>query len=66
MKKALFLLSFLYTTLSFSQSIKFEGVVQDSLKRPLEMANVMAVNLDTKAMDGYSITNDKGLSLIHI
>jgi hypothetical protein len=60
MHKTLLFLVLIFTTLSFSQSIKFEGVVQDSLKRPLEMANVMAVNLDTKAMDGYSITNDKG------
>ena len=60
MHKTLLFLVLIFTTLSFSQTIKFEGVVQDSLKHPLEMANIMAVNLDTKAMDGYSITNDKG------
>jgi len=48
------------TSWSFSQSIKMDGVVQDSLKIPLEMANVMAIDLDTKAMDSYGITNDKG------
>ena len=32
----------------------------DDSKIGLEMANVMAVNQQTKAMDGYSITNDKG------
>lgn len=46
--------------LGFSQNVKFEGTVQDTLKKPLEMANVMAINVDTKGMDGYSITNDKG------
>lgn len=44
----------------FSQSIKFEGTVLDANKNPLEMANVMAMNEDTKKMDAYAITNDKG------
>ncbi len=50
----------IYFSFSFSQSIKFDGVVQDSIKKPLEMANVMAINTITKAMDSYGITNDKG------
>jgi hypothetical protein len=48
------------TSISFSQNIKFEGFIQDVGKSPLEMANVMAVNQVTKAMDSYAITNDKG------
>jgi hypothetical protein len=44
----------------FSQTVKFDGVVQDSIKKPLEMANVMAINTATKAMESYGITNDKG------
>jgi hypothetical protein len=44
----------------FSQNIRFEGVVRDTLGMPLEMANVMAINQETKTMDGYGITNDKG------
>ena len=44
----------------FAQTIKFDGVVQDSIKKPLEMANVMAINTATKAMESYGITNDKG------
>jgi hypothetical protein len=63
-KLSFFLL--LFPFISIAQTIKFEGVVQDSLKKPLEMANVMAINLDTKAMDGYSITNDKGKFLISL
>lgn len=43
-----------------AQSIKFEGIITDSKAIGLEMANVMAVNQITKAMDSYSITNDKG------
>lgn len=60
MKKYLLLLVVICSSFGFSQSIKFEGVVQDSIKKPLEMANVMAINTITKAMDAYGITNDKG------
>ncbi len=60
MKNAITFFALLFSLFSFSQSIKLEGVVQDSLNRPIEMANVMAVNLATKAMDSYGITNDKG------
>ena len=48
------------TYVSKAQNIKLEGIVTDNSKIGLEMANVMAVNQETKAMDGYSITNDKG------
>jgi hypothetical protein len=54
------------TSISFSQNIKFEGFVQDIGKSPLEMANVMAVNQVTKAMDSYAITNDKGKYLLNL
>ena len=60
MKNLYYCFLLLLPSLIIAQSIKFEGVVQDSLKKPLEMANVMAINTETKAMDGYSITNDKG------
>ena len=48
------------TSIGFSQSVRFDGFVQDEQKNPLEMANIMAVNNGTKAMDSYGITNDKG------
>ncbi len=60
MKKISIVLFLLFTSISFSQNIKFEGVIQDNNNNPLEMANVMAVNQVTKAMDSYAITNDKG------
>lgn len=50
----------LFSVINFAQSIKMEGIVQDTLRKPLEMANVMAINQETKAMDAYGITNDKG------
>lgn len=60
MKNTFLFLVILFSTLSFSQTIKLDGFIQDSEKKPLEMANVMAVNKATKAMDSYAITNDKG------
>lgn len=66
MKKILYLFFLLLTTVSFSQNIRFEGVILDSNKTPLEMANVMAVNSDTKAMDSYAITNDKGKFILNL
>lgn len=49
-----------FSALSFSQSIKLEGIISDTKAIPVEMANVMAVNKATKGMDSYGITNDKG------
>jgi hypothetical protein len=60
MKKSILLALFFITSISFAQSIKLEGVITDSKTVGLEMANVMAVNKTTKAMDSYAITNDKG------
>jgi hypothetical protein len=60
MKKSLLLLLLIVSTFSFGQSIKFDGLITDSKAQGLEMANVMAVNTNTKAMDSYAITNDKG------
>ncbi|MFH7016661.1 carboxypeptidase-like regulatory domain-containing protein [Flavobacterium sp. FlaQc-47] len=60
MNKIFCFTAFLLTFVSFSQSIRFDGFIQDDQKNPLEMANVMAVNNTTKAMDSYGITNDKG------
>lgn len=60
MNKILCFTAFLLTSFSFSQSVRFDGFIQDEQKNPLEMANIMAVNSATKAMDSYGITNDKG------
>ncbi len=66
MNKVLTVLLFLVSVFSFSQNIRFEGVVQDNDKAPLEMANVMAVNQATKGMDAYAITNDKGKFVLNL
>lgn len=60
MNKVYFFVTLLITSISFAQSIRFDGFIQDEQKNPLEMANIMAINNVTKAMDSYGITNDKG------
>ncbi|SFE87510.1 carboxypeptidase-like regulatory domain-containing protein [Flavobacterium xueshanense] len=66
MKKLIVLALFFITTLSFAQSVKLEGLITDSKTVGLEMANVMAVNKATKAMDSYAITNDKGKFILNL
>lgn len=60
MKNFFILLLIFCSSTFYSQNITFQGIVKDTTDVPLEMANVMAVNQTTKAVDGYSITNDKG------
>jgi hypothetical protein len=60
MKKIFAVLFVLTTVFSFSQNIKLDGFIVDNASKPLEMANVMAINSGTKEMDSYAITNDKG------
>ena len=48
------------TSSAFSQNIRFEGTVKDTTGVGLEMANIMAINQQTKAMDAYAITNETG------
>jgi len=59
MKHILTALLILVASHSFAQ-IKVEGIVKDSIGTPLDLANVIAINQETKALDSYGITNDKG------
>ncbi|MFD0964834.1 carboxypeptidase-like regulatory domain-containing protein [Pseudofulvibacter geojedonensis] len=59
MQKIILALLLLIGGQSFAQ-IRVEGVVKDSLGNPLEMANVIAINKATKALDSYGITNSDG------
>lgn len=59
MKKIIIAILLLAVQHTFAQ-VKLEGVVKDSIGTPLELANVIAINQDTKALESYAITNDKG------
>lgn len=60
MRKVLVFLALILVSICNAQNIRMDGLVQDKANQPLEMANVMAVNQTTKAMDAYAITTDKG------
>jgi len=60
MKKILFICIMALSMSAISQNIRFEGTVKDTTGVALEMANIMAINNNTKAMDAYAITNDAG------
>ena len=66
MKKTFLILFLFFSVISFSQTIRFEGTILDNTKAPLEMANIMAMNQTTKAMDAYAITNEKGKFVLNL
>jgi hypothetical protein len=49
----------LCTSSAYAQ-IKLQGVVSDSLNVPLELANVVAINVATSGLEAYSVTSEKG------
>ncbi len=59
MKKILCVVLFFVALTSFAQ-IQLEGVVQDSLNQPLELANVIAINKETSGLESYGITDSAG------
>lgn len=66
MKKIFLLLIMALSSSAFSQNIRFEGAIKDSTGVGLDMANVMAVNQQTKAMDAYAITNEAGKFILNL
>lgn len=59
-KRILLLLFILVVTYGFSQTVKMEGIVKDSIGNPLEMANVIAFKKGTNFLQSYSITDSHG------
>lgn len=66
MKKTLLFLLLSFSTTIFSQNIRFEGTVKDTTGTSLDMANIMAINQQTKAMDAYAITNEAGKFILNL
>lgn len=59
MKKLIVIAFLCASSISYSQ-IKLQGVVKDSIGNPLELANVIAINQETQALESYGITNEAG------
>lgn len=65
MKKLIFVVLLCIANTTFAQ-IKFQGIVKDSINNPLELANVIAINQETSALESYAITNEKGSFLLNL
>ncbi|MFD2725225.1 carboxypeptidase regulatory-like domain-containing protein [Hyunsoonleella rubra] len=65
MQKQLTIILAFLVSLGYSQ-IKLQGVVKDSIGTPLELANVVAINQETSALESYGITNDKGKFILSL
>tara|TARA_R110002050_G_scaffold179118_3_gene312392 strand:- start:30050 stop:32743 length:2694 start_codon:yes stop_codon:yes gene_type:complete len=51
---------------SYAQNITITGVVKDSLGNTLDMANVVAINQETKSLDGFGITDPNGRYKVNV
>ena len=58
--KNIFTLLLLIVTSTTIAQVKFEGVVKDDEGVPLEFANVIAINKESKVLESYAVTNDVG------
>lgn len=59
MKKLLLVIIFMIASHTYAQ-ISATGIVKDSVGNPLEMANMLAINSQTKDVDSYGFTDAKG------
>jgi len=66
MKNAILILIMTFSLNALSQNIRFEGTIKDTTGVALEMANVMAINQQTKVMDAYAITNHEGKFILNL
>lgn len=57
---------FLFVFTISSAQIKLNGVVKDSLKTPLELSNIVAINQETNTLETYGITNELGEFLLQL
>ncbi len=58
--KHLFLLLLVSISIPSFAQLSFKGIVTDSLKNPLELASIVAINKKTKGLEAYTITNENG------
>ena len=60
------LAAFCVFSAAFSQEITLTGTVKDSTGVGIDMANVIAINTETKALESYGITNHSGLYKLNL
>ncbi len=58
--KKIFLITLIFIVQNTFSQINFKGIVKDSIGNVLELANVIAINQETKALESYAITDENG------
>ena len=58
-KKLIYVALFCVTNITLAQ-VKMQGVVKDSIGASLELANVIAINQESKTLQSYGITDQSG------
>ena len=59
MKKTLLITLLLFNSIVYSQ-VRFEGTITDSMGNTIMGANVIAIEKETKILDGFGISSDTG------
>ena len=65
MRKYFTLALLLVSSIGLSQ-VKLQGVVRDSLGSPLELANVIAINKQSSALEAFSVTTEDGKFMLSL
>ena len=65
MKKAFLFTLLLFTSFLYSQ-VRFEGVITDSMGNTIMGANVIAIEKESKVLDGFGISSDSGFYRISL
>ena len=65
MKKPIYILLLLVFNLSYSQ-VNFQGIIKDSDGNIITGANVIAIEKESKILDGFGISNDSGFFRLNL
>ncbi len=58
--KSIIRLAFILCLYQVQAQVSMKGVVKDTLNQPLELANVIAINKATSALESYGVTDQNG------
>jgi len=65
MKNSLYILFLLIFNITFSQ-VNFQGLIKDANGNNITGANVIAIEKESKILDGFGISNDSGFFRLNL
>ncbi len=66
MNKLTYILFLILSTTIFAQEVEINGTINDDTGKPLEMANVIATDKESGAIESYAISNYEGRYRLHL